>query len=171
MLILTVTSVIILVLALTATAVYVNNEPSGPKIAVPAGYQAINDGYFSYAVPKDWKNNPANTDQAGDVDTSGSSGFAGEHISLQRNAPVLGAQPPVQLQALGSARPAPFNLAGGQPVAVPGTSAAFRYTASRPGGFRATVIDAYDYRAAVELWLVVDAPSDVTQTVIESLRA
>lgn len=171
MLFLAVPSVVILVLALIATGVFVNNEPSGPKISVPAGYQAIDDGYFSYAVPQQWKNNPANTDQAGDMDTSGPSGFAGEHSSLERNPPVLGEKPPVQLEALGSAEPAPFALSAGRAVVIPGASTAFRYTASRPGGFHATVIDAYDYRAAVELWLMIQAPPNVTSTIVSSLRA
>ncbi|MDE3203070.1 MAG: hypothetical protein KGQ66_02480 [Acidobacteriota bacterium] len=171
MLFMVVSSVVILVLALIATAVFVSNEPSGPKISVPVGYQAINDGYFSYAVPQAWKNNPSNTDQAGDVDTSGPTGFAGEHIAYRASAPVLGATPPVALEALGASKPTPFELTGGRPVVIAGTSAAFVYTATRPGGFQATVVNAYDYKAAVELWLMIQAPPSVTGTIVSSLRA
>jgi hypothetical protein len=171
MLFLAIPSVAILVLALVFTGVFVNNEPSGPKIVVPPGYQAMNDGYFSYAVPSAWKNNPSNSDQAGDQDTSGPTGFAAEHIAYSRTAPQLGSAAPVQLQALGAPNPTPFGLTGGQSIQIPGTSAAFRYVATRPDGFAATVINAYDYNAAVELWLMIDSPPAVTQTIVSSLRA
>jgi hypothetical protein len=171
MLALAVSSIIILALALVATGVFVSNEPSGPKVAVPPGYRAVNDGYFSYTVPSTWANNPANTDQAGDVDTSGPSGFAGEHIDYRRTAPPLGAAPPLALRAFGVSRPTPFDLTGARLITVPGTTAAFRYVATRTGGFRATVVNAYDNRAGVELWLMIQAPPDVTEQILSSLQA
>ena len=171
MLVLVVPSVFILAAALISTAFFVGNEPSGPTIAVPAGYHAVDDGYFSYAVPSTWATNPANTDQAGDVDTSGPSGFAGEHIDYLKGAPVVGAPPPAALQAFGVARPIPFKLSGGRPIAVPGTSAAFLYTAIRGGSAQATVVDAYDAGAGVEIWLMIEAPGDVTNQILASLRA
>ena len=98
-------------------------------------------------------------------------GFAAEHIAYSPTAPHLGNAPPVQLQALGAPNPTPFELTGGQSIQIPGTSAAFRYVATRPDGFAATVINAYDYSAAVELWLMIDSPPAVTQTIVSSLRA
>jgi hypothetical protein len=168
---LTISSVVILGAAGIAGIVASGNEPTGPKIAAPPGYHAVDDSYFSYAVPKAWANNPANTDQAGDVETSGPTGLAAEHIDFLRTAPALGETPPLALQVFGAPHPSPFQLTGGHTVSVKGAAVAFSYTATRPGGFRATVIDAYDAPNAVELWLMVVAPPDVTDQVLASLQA
>jgi hypothetical protein len=168
---LAISSIAILAAALAATAIANSNEPSGPKQAPPPGYHTINDGYFSYIVPTTWTDNGAFSDSAGDVEDSGPSGFAAQHIDLLKTAPTLGETPPKSLQALGVAHPAPLSLSQGHAVEVKGASTAFAYTATRPGGFEATVIDAYDFHAAVELWLVVAGPPDVTAAVLNSLEA
>jgi hypothetical protein len=164
-------SIVILVAALVASGFAANNEPSGPRITAPAGYQTVNDSYFAYVVPNTWATNPAFSDLAGDVDTSGPTGWAGENIGFRRATPVMGETPPVPLQAFGVLRPGPFQLAGGHAIAVRGAAAAFLYTATRPGGFHATVIDAYDARNGVELWLMVDASPAVTDQVVSSLQS
>ncbi|HET6965052.1 MAG TPA: hypothetical protein VFH58_09805 [Acidimicrobiales bacterium] len=171
LLLVAVPSILILALALIATAFYWGNEPSGPKIAAPAGYKAVSDGYFAYAVPDSWSTNPAFTDDAGDLDTSGPSGWAGEHRAYRATPLTLGGTPPSSLQAFGLRRPQPFQLTEGRAVPVNGAAAAFRYTATRPGGFQAAVIDAFDARTGVEIWLMVQAPPDVTERVLSSLRA
>jgi hypothetical protein len=164
-------SILILLLALIATQIAWNNEPTGPKAAAPPGYRAVRDGYFSYAVPRSWSNNGEFTDQTGDVETSGPSGWAAEHIAYQLSPPVLGARPPSVLQAFGMPHPEPFDLSDGRTIPVKGAAAAFAYSASRPGGWSATVIDAWNSRAGVELWLIVHAPPDVTERVVSSLLA
>lgn len=164
-------SILILVLALIASQVADDNQPRGPQITAPAGYQAIRDSYFAYVVPKSWANDPANTDSTGDVDTSGPSGWAGEHIAYKLSPPALGETPPVSLQAFGIPRPEPFVLTGGHAITVPGAAAAFEYTATRAGSYAVTAIDAWDARADVELWLMVDAPDAVSGRVVSSLRA
>jgi len=164
-------SIVILALALVATTIFWGNEPSGPSISAPAGYKAVSDGYFAYAVPKAWATNPSFTDDAGDIDTSGSSGWAGEHRAYRFTAPVLGETAPAALQAFGMSRAAAFDLAGGHPVNVPGAAVSFGYTATRPGGFRATVIDSWNSRTGVELWLMVAAPGPVTEQIVSSLRS
>ena len=168
---LAIASIAILASALGATAIYNSNEPSGPKQKAPPGYQTVNDGYFSYIVPTGWANNGSFTDSAGDVENSGPTGFAAQHIDYLKAAPTLGETPPSALQALGVAHPEAFALSDGHPVQVKGADAAFAYTATWAGGFTASVIDAYDYHAAVELWLVISGPADVTTTIIDSLEA
>lgn len=168
---LAVSAIAILAAALAATATANSNEPSGPRQTAPPGYQTVNDGYFSYIVPKAWANNGSFTDSAGDVENSGPTGFAAQHIALVRNPPTLGENPPPAFQALGTAHPAALILSQGHPVQVKGASTAFAYSATRPDGFTASVIDAYDYRAAVELWLAVSGPADVTSAVLNSLEA
>lgn len=164
-------SVVILLLALIATAVYWGNEPSGPRIAAPAGYKAVSDGYVAYAVPKGWNTNPAFTDDAGDLDTSGPSGWAGEHRAYRFTPLTLGETPPSSLAAFGMPRPTPFQLTDGHPVPVKGAAGAFRYTATRPGGFQAVVIDVLTARTGVEVWLMIQAPPDITAQVVSSLQA
>ena len=164
-------SVAILSAALIASTVANNNEPKGPRLTSPPGYHVVNDSYFAYIVPSGWTGNPAFTDQSGDVDTSGPSGWAAEHIGFLRTNPVLGETPPPSLQSFGMPRPEPFQLTAGRAVSIPGAGPAYQYTATRPGGWTATVVDAYDARAAVELWLMVQAPPDVTARVLSSLRS
>lgn len=163
-------SVVVLVLALLASNRAQNNEPTAPTVPAPAGYRIHNDGYFSYVVPSQWSNNLEFTDQVGDVDTSGGSGWAAEHIGFRHSAPVLGETPPTSLRAFGIAHPEPFALTGGHPITVPGAATAFAYTMVRPG-FSASVVDAWTTRYDVEIWLVVHAPVPVADQILSSLRA
>lgn len=144
-------SVLILAAALAVSAIEAARAPSGPQIALPAGYRAVNDGYFTYAVPTSWSTNPAYSDQAGDVETSGPSGWAGQHIDYLLHAPLLGATPPAALESFGQAVPSPLFLAGGHAITVKGASAAFEYQASRPNGFQAVVINAWTSKRDVEI--------------------
>ncbi|MBV9661781.1 MAG: hypothetical protein JO337_11545 [Acidimicrobiales bacterium] len=171
LLIIVIVSVVLLVLALAASAVAESNTPSAPSAVPPAGYQTVNDGYFSYAIPSGWSVNQLYTDSAGDSYRSGSGEWAGEHIGFRGSAPVVGEPQPETLAAFGMNRPQPYTLTGGHPIDVPGAAAAFRYDLTRPGGFRATAIDAWNSRYGVELWLVVDAPSGVTEQIVSHLRA
>jgi hypothetical protein len=164
-------SVALLVLALIASAVAESNQPRGPKAVAPPGYKAVRDSYYSYAVPAGWSTNGIYTDQTGDVDTSGPSGWAGEHIGYRAAPPVLGEAPPVSVEAFGVAQPAPYTIAGGHAVRVPGAAAAFEYTFSRADGFRAVAVDVWSARTGVELWLVVHAPAGETGVILSSLTA
>lgn len=170
---LVVPSIVVLGLALIATAFFWNNEPGGPKISAPAGYKSVSDGYVAYAVPQSWANNPAFSDDAGDTDTSGPSGFAGENRAYRSTPPVPapGENPPASLQAFGMPRAESFDLTDGHPVTVPGATTSFAYTATRPGGFHATVIDTWSSRTGVEVWLMVQAPAQVTDQIVSSLRS
>lgn len=163
-------SVVVLGLALLATATFWNNEPSGPHLVPPAGYKAVSDGYVAYAVPVGWTTNPAFTDDAGDLDTSGPDGWVGEHRAYRLAAPVPGETPPTSLQAFGMARAEPLTLADGRPAQVKGATVAYTYTATHPGGFRATVVDVWSSRSGVEVWLMVRAPDTVTRTILSSLE-
>jgi hypothetical protein len=162
-------SVGLLIAALVASGIAQSNEPTGPKISVPAGYKAVNDGYFSYAVPASWSTNPTYTDSAGDMDTAGPTGWAGEHISYRTTAPAAGEAPPAVLDAFGVPRPEPIHLADAAPIDVRGAEAAYSYQVTRPGGFRATAVDAWDSRHGVELWLLVDASPAITASILGSL--
>lgn len=162
-------SVLLLVGALVASGIAASNAPSGPQIKVPAGYKAVNDSYFTYAVPSSWSNNPTYTDAAGDVDTSGASGWAGEHIGYRFNPPAAGEAPPASLEAFGVPRPAPITLSRPTRISVKGAAVAYSYEVTRPGGFRAVAVDAWDAKHGVELWLLVDASPAVTATIVGSL--
>lgn len=164
-------SIVILVLALIATAIHQSNEPSGPKQTAPADYQVQNDGHFSYLIPKDWSNNPLFTDSDGDLENSGKGGFAGERIQYRLHAPTLGEAQPSSLAAFGMNAPEPYRLSAGHAITVPGAASTFEYTMTRPGGFHAVVVDSWDAQTDVELWLIVDAPQDVTTRIMASLKA
>jgi hypothetical protein len=164
-------SILLLGAALLVSAIETSREPNGPSISAPAGYQVVKDGYFSYVVPKSWSTNQAYTDQAGDVDTSGTSGWAGQHIDYLLHAPTLQATPPAALQAFGQPAPSPFTLTQGHEITVKGASVAFEYRASRPGGFHAVVVHAWSSATDVELWLMVDAPAAQSSVILNSLAA
>lgn len=161
----------ILVPSLIAMAVYASNEPNGPRISAPAGYKVVNDAYFGYVVPETWSNNQEFTDQEGDVDTSGPDGWVGENRAYFRTTPTIDTPPPSSLQAFNMPRPTPFTLTAGHAIIVPGASGAFEYTATRPGGFQAQVIDSWSDRTGVEVWLMVHASTQVSDQLISSLRA
>jgi hypothetical protein len=171
MLILVGVSAVILGLGLVSMDVASSNEPTGPHITAPAGFKVENDSYFAYLVPTSWSNNPAGTDETGDVETSGPSGWVGEHIAYFRTTPQMGERPPLSLEAFQEPRPEPFRLSGGEALAVKGASGAFEYQATRPGGFHAVVVDAWSDATGVELWLMVDAPPAVTSRLLGSLTA
>lgn len=162
-------SVLILAAALAVSAIEAARAPNGPQIAVPAGYQAVKDGYFSYAVPSSWSTNPAYTDQAGDVETSGPSGWTGQHIDYLMHAPLLGAAPPPTLDSFGQTAPSPLSLTGGHAITIKGVSTAYEYQASRPNGFHAVVINAWTSNRDVELWLIVHAPPGETSQILGTL--
>ncbi len=170
MLFVAVPSIAVLLVALLVSGQSAKQQPSGPSITAPTGYQVHKDGYFSYVVPTQWSTNGEFTDSTGDVDTSGLSGWAAEHIGYRTRPPVIGEPRPASLEAFGMPQPEPYQLTGGHPVAVPGAAVAFSYTMTRRG-FEATVIDAWTSRYDVEIWLVVHAPSAVTSQIIRSLTA
>lgn len=163
-------TIAVLILALLASARAEKNQPSGPAISAPAGYRVHRDGYFSYVVPSGWTENLEFTDSAGDVDTSGPDGWAGEHIGYRSGPPVIGEAQPVSLRAFGISKPQPYHLGGGHPISVPGADVAFAYTMTRPG-FQADVVDAWSSRSGVEIWLVVHAPAAVSTRILGSLAA
>src|SRR5579875_491851 len=161
----------ILVGALIATGIAQPNQPSAPHPAAPPGYETLDDGYFSSAVPSAWSNNPAYTDQAGDTETSGPGGWAAEHLDFRSRAPTAPEQPPAVLDSFGMPRPEPFHLGPPTPIDVPGAGAAYEYRAVRPGGWSATVVDAWDSRQGVEIWLVVHSTPATTSRIVASLNS
>ena len=162
-------SIVILGAALGVSAIEASKAPNGPQITVPTGYKAVYDGYFTYAVPSSWSTNPAFTDQAGDVETSGSSGWAGQHIDYLLHAPSVSATVPAAVDSFGQSAPASLTLSGSRSIDVKGASVAFEYQANRPNGFHALVVHAWSSRTDVELWLLVHAPQSQADQILTSL--
>jgi hypothetical protein len=76
-------------------------------VTVPAGYRAISDSYFAYAVPATWSENDAFTDDVGDLDYQGSSGWVAEHLGARTSPPVAGETPPHHSPSSDKRRPSP----------------------------------------------------------------
>jgi hypothetical protein len=136
---------------------------------VPPGYHGVTDGVFSYAVPNSWSKNDAYSDDAGDLETSGLSGWVGDHLSARSTAPAAGDAPPPVFESFGIARPTPFTVGSPTRIQVRGTTVAYQYTISRPRGFTATAIDAWQPSSGAELWLMIDADPQVTAEIISTL--
>lgn len=157
------------VAALIATVLADAGSPNPHPRFVPAGYHAVTDGVFSYAVPNSWSKNDAYSDDAGDLYTSGASGWVGDHLTARATAPAPGEAPPQVFQSFGMPRPAPFEQGPATRIQVRGTTVAYQYEISRPGGFTATAVNAWESSSGAELWLLVDASPQVTAELIATL--
>ena len=158
------------VVALIASLELGSSGSSVRPATVPPGYRAVSDTYFAYAVPASWSQNNAYTDDVGDLDTSGPSGWVAEHLAGRTSPPTVGEAPPSSFAAFGEAQSTPYQMSGATPVTVKGASVAYRYTLSRPAGFQAVAIDAWQANTGAELWFLVHADPSTTAAVIGSLK-
>ena len=156
--------------ALAASLAAGSGPPAPRPLTVPPGFQAVNDGVFAYSVPRSWSKNLAYSDDTGDLDYSGSTGWVGEYLGARQSPPVGGERPPASFSVFGQNRPTPYAVGPAQKITVAGATAAFRYRISRPGGFEAVAINAWQSSSGAEIWLLVHAPPDVTTTIIGSLK-
>jgi hypothetical protein len=163
-------SVLVGVVALIAALMASKSGPSVRPLHVPPGFHAVSDGYFAYAVPSSWSQSIAYSDDVGDLDTQGATGWAAEHVGARAHPPTPGETPPSSFAAFGEPRPTPYQIGRATPVSVAGASVAYRYLVTRPGGFHATAIDAWQRNTGAELWLLVDADPSTTSAILASLR-
>jgi hypothetical protein len=170
MTLLLVPSLLIGTAALIAAVVAGSGPSSIRPIAVPAGYRAVSDGYFAYAVPSSWAQSTAYTDNVGDLDTSGNTGWIAEHVGARSAPPVPGEPAPATFTTFGEIRPVPYHLGPAVPTEVKGASLAYRYTLTRPGGFQATAVDAWQAQSGAEIWMLVRADPATTSTILASLN-
>ena len=156
--------------ALVASILADKGTPSAHPLFVPPGYHGVTDGVFSYAVPNSWSKNDAFSDDAGDLETSGVSGWVGDHLTARPTAPAAGETPPQVFQSFGIGRPTPFDTSTAINVAVRNATVAYRYQITRPGGFSATAIDAWESSSGAELWLMINANPETTAEIISTLN-
>ncbi len=165
-------SLVVGAIALILTLAASSKGPSVHPIDVPAGFQAVSaDGYFAYSVPFSWSQSAAYTDDVGDLAYSGQSGWAAEHLGARPTSPQPEEAPPTSLAAFGEPQPAPYRLGAATPTQVKGAAVAYRYTMTRPGGFEATAVDAWQSSSGAEIWLVVRADPATTAAVLASFQA
>ena len=157
--------------ALIAAVLADSSTSSVHPLSVPAGYKAVSDGIFAYAVPASWSTSTLYSDNVGDLDTAGASGWAAEHVDTRATAPSLGEPPPNVFQAFGQDKPSAFQVTAGEPAEVSGADTAFRYVITRPGGFEAAALDVWQSSSNAEIWLLVDAPPTTTAQILATLRA
>jgi hypothetical protein len=164
-------AVVLGLVALVASIIASQDTPSVKPLTVPAGYKAVTDGVFAYALPAAWTTNDLFTDDVGDLETSGATGWVAEHVDTRPQPPVAGETPPPALQALGVTTPTAVQISAAEPTVVPGAATAFRYQISRPGGFQATAVDAWQASSRAEIWLEVKAPPAMAARILSTLRA
>lgn len=147
--------------------------PAQPSVSVtvPAGYRAISDAYFGYAVPTTWAENDAATTETGTYYYQGPSGWVGETLAQRSTPPPLGEAGPAALGVFGSTAPVQFQLVGGHPTTVAGTTMAWAYELRRDGVDVGPVIDAWASTSSTEIWFAVHAAPATTSAVLGSLRA
>jgi hypothetical protein len=155
--------------ALVAAVMAGSGGSSVHPVNVPPGFRAVSDGYFAYAVPSTWSQSSAYTDDVGDLDTQGASGWAAEHLAGRSSAPGPDEAAPAAFATFGEPRPVPYQLGPATPLQVKGAAVAYRYALTRTDGFRAVAVDAWQSRSGAEIWLLVHADTATTATVISSL--
>jgi hypothetical protein len=163
-------SVVIGGVALIAALIASSGGSSIRPLEVPPGYQAVSDGYFAYAVPSGWSQDGAYTDDVGDLDTQGATGWVAEHVGARADPPAAGETPPTSFRTFGESRPVLYSIGPPSPIRVSGATVAYRYTITRAGGFQATAVDAWQASSGAEVWLLVDANAATTAVVLASLR-
>jgi hypothetical protein len=157
-------------LAATLLASASANKPGVNPLAVPAGYKAVSDGVFAYAVPSGWSTSETYSDDAGDLDTAGSQGWIAEHVDTRTQAPVMGEAPPTVFADFGEPKPTPYHISAGEPVRLSGVNVSYRYLITREG-FQATAIDAWLSRSRAEIWLLIDADPATTRVILSSFTS
>lgn len=169
LLVIFVTPLLVVLIALVAFTL----GPSEPSVQLtpPAGYQAITDAYYAYAIPSAWSQDPAGTDNNGDFYYRGTGGWVGETLRIRDTPPVLGESPPPALASFGQLRATPYQLTAGSAATVPGADAAWSYDLVRPGAAPDRVVDAWVRSSHTEIWLVVAAGGPASSTIVSSLRA
>lgn len=164
------TPVIMTILAVLAFTTKGPPEPSVRPRSIPAGYRAISDAYFGYAIPSAWSENPAFTDANGDFFYQGQSGWVGENVRIRATRPVPGADVPVPLATFGQGQAVPYELSGGRPVTIPGVAAAWTYDMRRANGFHATAVEVWQASSQTEMWLLINAGPAVAPVIVASLQ-
>jgi hypothetical protein len=155
--------------ALVAAVIAGSGGSSVHPVNVPPGFRAVSDGYFAYAVPATWSQSSAYTDDVGDLDTQGASGWAAEHLAGRTSPPGPNEAAPATFATFGEPRPVPYQLGPASPLQVKGAAVAYRYLLTRTDGFRAVAVDAWQSRSGAEIWLLVHADTATTASVISSL--
>ncbi|MGI8491935.1 MAG: hypothetical protein ACR2KC_02720 [Acidimicrobiales bacterium] len=154
-----------------ATA-FVRSSPTRVvQVTAPAGYKAVSDPFFGFAVPANWRLDSVYSDNAGDSFYGSDGAWVGGSLASRTSQPLPGESPSKAAQAFGAPVQLPYSQGAATAVSVPGAAAAYRYDLGRPGGLRAVAIDVWSNPAGVELWLIVHAPADVTAEVLSSVRA
>jgi hypothetical protein len=156
--------------ALVAALMAGSGGSSVHPLRVPPGFRAVSDGYFAYAVPATWSQSSAYTDNVGDLDTQGASGWAAEHLAGRTTPPGPNPAAPAAFATFGEPRPVPYQLGPATPVQVKGAAVAYRYPFTRPDGFHAVAVDAWQSGSGAEIWLLVHADTATTAAVISSLN-
>jgi hypothetical protein len=145
-------------------------EPVVHPRSTPRGYEAVTDSYFGYAVPASYTQNTTWTDQNGDFLYGTQRTFVAETEAILTRSPTAGAQAPPAFKSFGERTLVPYRTGPAHRVTVPGTRIAFEEQITRPGGWRATAVDAWEQDTTTQVWLLIRAPASVTRQVLASFQ-
>jgi hypothetical protein len=145
-------------------------EPTVEPITTPAGWYAVTDADFGYAVPDAYQQNTTWTDQNGDFFYGRAGAFVAETLLVTKKSPTAASPPPASFRSFGQPTLAPYVLHGGHAVKVKGTNYGYEETLTRPGGYQAEVLDTWEASSSTQMWLLIRAPASVTRTVLASLQ-
>jgi hypothetical protein len=138
--------------------------------AVPAGYKSVPDGYFAYAVPSTWTTSILFSDYAGDLYNGEQSSWAAENLGTRLNPPTPGEAQPSSFKSFGQNVPTAYQLGPARLISVAGATVTYEYRMTRPGGFEATAVDAWESHTGAELWLLIHASPATTAEILGTLK-
>lgn len=145
-------------------------EPSVKPLVTPAGWYGVTDADFGYSVPDAYQQNTTWTDQNGDFFYGTAPAFVAETLLVTKTAPTAASRPPASFESFGQNEVAPYALHGGHAITVPGTQFGYEELLTRPGGYRAVVVDTWEAATSTQMWLLLRTPASVAATVIASLQ-
>jgi hypothetical protein len=145
-------------------------EPVVHPRSTPPGYQAVTDSYFGYAVPKGYTQSTTWTDQNGDFLYGGPRAFVAETEIILNHSPSAASPPPPAFRSFGEPTLVSYQSGPAHRITVPGTRVAFEEQITRPGGWVATAIDAWERDTTTQVWLLIRAPAAVSRLVIASFQ-
>lgn len=145
-------------------------EPSVKPVSVPSGYKAISDLYYGYSIPRGYTQQVQWTDQNGDWFYGTRGSFVAESLSAKTTRPSGHETPPPAFKSAALDVPSPLTLGAPQVIKVHGADIGYLYRASRPGGWKATVVQVWSATSGPRMWLMIHGSPTMTQAVVASIR-
>lgn len=155
-------------------AAWEGSGTTGPALQpsrVPAGYRPVTAAPLVYPIPRAWTQSAAYSSDNGDFYFAGPGGWVGEAVGIQSTLPTAGRDRPPQLGLFGAPTSRRYTLGPPHPLRISGMDRAWSFPLTRPHGFTALAIEAWQRSSHTVAWIVIRANRATTHDVVTSMRA